>query len=495
MTDPWVPGRARTEGVPSRAVRRRALVRRRWRAAGILAGALCLGLAGSVAIFAAGNAGGALPKGPLAHRTTTSADPPATTTTAAPAPVWRVAWGSAMAWGDGVAWDTTARELTTAAIPGEAVRVRISNLFGNQPLVVGAASIARESTGSAIVPGTLVPLTFAGSAGVTVAPGAVAYSDPAQMAVSAGEVLAVSVYMSGRDLVTVHPCCKGPPVSYATLDGGGNATAATGASAFAYSSAWPRWVDAVDVLQPPTAAAAVPGGSIVVVGDSITDGFRATQRWTDVLQSRIDLLPPADRRAVINEGISANTLTNTAKNYSTIGGGPSGLDRLEQDALQQSGVSTVVIFLGTNDLFFGATAASVIAGLQQAATAIHQAGLRAVGVTLTPRMAEDEPWTATRQGYLEQINTWLLTSHVFDGVIDFASAVADDYNGACVPTSMFPPYDSGDHLHPNAAGQVAMGDAVDGAALGLPPLPQVAPLVAATPTPGCRGAPGIPAPS
>jgi hypothetical protein len=53
-----------------------------------------------------------------------------------------------------------------------------------------------------------------------------------------------------------------------------------------------------------------------------------------------------------------------------------------------------------------------------------------------------------------------MTSHAFDGVIDFAAAVADPAN----PARLLPAYDSGDHLHPNDAGYQAIGNAVN---LGL----------------------------
>ena len=63
-------------------------------------------------------------------------------------------------------------------------------------------------------------------------------------------------------------------------------------------------------------------------------------------------------------------------------------------------------------------------------------------------------------GYLqwdrEAVNHWMLTSHAFDGVIDFASAVANPAD----PTTLNPADDSGDHLHPNDAGFQAMADAV-----------------------------------
>lgn len=409
-------------------------------------------------------------------------------------PLWRVAWGTAMAWGDGTATDATVRELATVGIGGSAVRIRISNLFGDKPLVVGAAAVAQDAGGASIVPGTDNPITFSGQTGVTVPVGQVVYSDAAPMAVTTGETLAVSVYVSGTDVVTVHPCCTGAAVSYSSANNGGDTVSATDGTSFRYSSAWPRWVDAVDVLQSP--GSAPEPGSIVLLGDSITDGFNADFSWASVLQKRVDMLPGAQQRAVINEGITANTLTDLPNDYSTIGGGPSGLDRLDQDALDLSGVSTVVVLLGTNDLYFGATSLQVIAGLQDLIDQVHAAGDQVIGVPLLPRMTSaKEPWSATQQTYLQQIDDWILTSHAFDGVINLATVVADDYNGKCSPTSMFGPYDSGDHLHPDDAGQTAMGDAVSGPVLGLPPLPQLPLLVPVTPTPGCLGAVGIPAPS
>jgi lysophospholipase L1-like esterase len=397
-----------------------------------------------------------------------------------PAPRWEVAWGSAMAWGYGVASDATVRELVTPGVGGEAVRVRISNAFGNEPLVVGAATIGVSLGGAAVVAGTLRPLSFGGHLGVTVPVGQYVYSDPVAMKVTPGETLAVSLWENGTDLVSVHPCCSTmEAVSYFTPNGGGNLTASPSGKGLTISSQWPRWVDALDVLR------AGPG-SIVVLGDSITDGFNATTNWVRVLQQRVDRLPPSEQRAVVNEGITANALTSDVPTYSKTGGGPSGLSRLDVDALGQAGVSEVVLFLGTNDLWFGDTVSELVAGYRQAVEEVRRAGVRVVGVTLLPRSAGRWPWSPKQQQELEQVDHWIRFSKAFDGVLDLARAVADVYNGACQPWLMFPPYDSGDHLHPNTAGQVAMADAVDPAVLGLPPLPEARPLVATVPTRGCR---------
>jgi len=414
---------------------------------------------------------------PIVHAVTSTTS----TTVALPSPVWRVAWGSAMAWGYGTAHDVTVRDLATLGVGGEAVRVRISNVFGNEPLVIGAATVGLDAAGTAIVPGTLHQLTFAGHSGASIPVGRYIYTDPASMGVSAMQTLAISLFVSDTELGSVHPCCT-KIASYFTPNGGGDLTGSVTGAGLSVASPWTRWVDAVDVLQ------STGKGSIVVVGDSITEGFNSTLRWTDVLQQRIDKLPTSQQQAVVNEAITANALTSVVPTDDKTGGGPSGLTRLARDALDQSGVSEVIVFLGTNDLWFGATAGQLIAGYEQAIALVHQARLPIVAVTLLPRATNhDELWTPLDQSELEQVDNWITTSGAFDGVLDLAPTVADVFNGACTPNVMFPPYDSGDHLHPNAAGQIAMADAIDQSVLQLPALPQVAAPVRVTPTPNCSG--------
>jgi lysophospholipase L1-like esterase len=55
------------------------------------------------------------------------------------------------------------------------------------------------------------------------------------------------------------------------------------------------------------------------------------------------------------------------------------------------------------------------------------------------------------------VNKWIMTSHAFDGVIDFARALAGTGN----PQALKPAFDSGDHSHPDDAGYQAMANAID----------------------------------
>jgi hypothetical protein len=164
------------------------------------------------------------------------------------------------------------------------------------------------------------------------------------------------------------------------------------------------------------------------------------------------------------------------------------LERLQRDVLSQPGVRAVVLFLGTNDLFFGASASQVITGMQQAISQVHAAGLPIYGVTLLSRAGSDGWEYPGREAARQQVNAWIRSSGQFDGIIDFAAVVRDVYDGQCQPDVMYPPYDSGDHLHPNAAGQTAMADAVPTTDFGMPQAPPVALLLHPTPTAGCPAA-------
>jgi lysophospholipase L1-like esterase len=57
----------------------------------------------------------------------------------------------------------------------------------------------------------------------------------------------------------------------------------------------------------------------------------------------------------------------------------------------------------------------------------------------------------------QQVNQWIRTSGAFDAVIDFDRATRDPEH----PTRLRAEFDSGDHIHPNDAGNRAMAQSVD----------------------------------
>lgn len=65
----------------------------------------------------------------------------------------------------------TIRQVVHTSISGGKARVRLSNEYGNTPLVVGAVSLALHGGGAAIVAGSDRPLTFSGRTSFTIPPG------------------------------------------------------------------------------------------------------------------------------------------------------------------------------------------------------------------------------------------------------------------------------------------------------------------------------------
>jgi lysophospholipase L1-like esterase len=351
--------------------------------------------------------------------------------------------------------DQTVRNIVFSSASGEEVRVRFTNTFGTAPLQIGAASIAVAGTGAG-TSGPAVRLTFGGQSQIQIPDGAEALSDPVRLRVPALHDLAVSVYLpQATGPATVHGDAQ--QVNYlASGDHTGDTSAA------AYTGQTQSWffIDAVDVVSRPDVR-----GTLVAFGDSITDGFQSTvganARWPNDLARRLD--SRHDTLAVADEGISGNRVLT-----SDLCCGVNALARFDRDVVDRAGAREVILLEGINDIGFSVTppnpltnpltdvsAAQIIAGYQQIIAQAHAAGLKIIGGTLTPFKGAAYFSTAG-EAKREAVNHWILTSGAFDGVIDFASVVADPSD----PTMMAMKYDSGDHLHPNDAGYQAMANAI-----------------------------------
>jgi lysophospholipase L1-like esterase len=361
----------------------------------------------------------------------------------------------------------TLRMIVTPHLGGRVVRVHLSNRFGSGPVTFSAVTIAHRASGPALVPGTTAPVRFGGSPSVTVPAGQDVVSDPVRFAFRAFDNLAVSVYLAGYPgLPTEH--FTGRQTSYYTLPGFGDHSGDPAATAFVRHTTARYYLDGLDVL------AAGDVGSIVAFGDSITDGYQGANgttvpetastldtngRWPDDLQRR--LIAAGDGRlSVVNQGISGNRVTANGQIPMF---GPSGLSRFRQDALEQPGVTEVIVLEGINDIgqSSSTTAAQIEAGYEQMIAAAHRAGVAIVLGTLTPSGTA----TGAEAGYASagatqirgEVNTWIRDgAGGAAGYIDFDAAVRDPAN----PNDIRPAYDGGDGLHFNLAGYQAMADAV-----------------------------------
>ena len=94
--------------------------------------------------------------------------------------------------------DRTLREIIFPSVGGDLVRLELTNVFGASALRIGHVTVALAGLGATVVPGTIHPVTFGGSASVRIPAGGQILSDPVSIQVSALQDLAVSVYLPGR---------------------------------------------------------------------------------------------------------------------------------------------------------------------------------------------------------------------------------------------------------------------------------------------------------
>lgn len=358
----------------------------------------------------------------------------------------------------------TVREIVHVSAGGNVVRIRISNAYGTEPLVIGAAHMALRLSGAQTAAGTDRPLTFAGNSGVTVAPGETVVSDAAQLSIPALADVAVSLYVTGTTpLGTAHPFAL--QTSYV---GVGDQTSAETMNVSGTISSWP-FLTGVELSNSATQTT----GTIVAFGDSLTNGANSSPdsnlRWTDHIASRLSSQGAAT--TIVNEGISGNRLLHDGYGGSASMYGRSGVSRFETDALSVPGATTVIVLLGINDIVQPGTyapaseavsAAQITAALQSLAAQAHAREMKIIFGTLTPFAGTNSTYySPEKEAKRQAVNLWIRSQTASDGIIDFDRALRDPSQ----PQQLLPAYDSGDHLHPNDLGHQAMADAINLAAL------------------------------
>lgn len=353
--------------------------------------------------------------------------------------------------------DATLRQVVRLSTGGSRIRLRLSNAFGAQPLVIDSVHVARALSPATarIDPASDKPVTFNGAASVTIPAGASYLSDPVAMTAAPLSVLAVSLHLpDAPDRQTGHPGSR----STSYLAHGNRSAAADLPDAQKVE----HWYQLADI----EAEALAGAGAVVALGDSITDGHGATtngnDRWPDKLAERLQASPATRSLSVLNEGIGGNRLLLD-------GLGPNALARFDRDVLALPGVRTVVLLEGVNDLGtltrdapappedHAQLVAQIIGAYRQIIERAHAKGVKVIGATILPYMgsAYYHP-DAANEADRQAVNRWIREPGHFDAMVDFDRVTRDPAR----PNRLRPDFDSGDHLHPSPAGYKAMADAV-----------------------------------
>ena len=332
------------------------------------------------------------------------------------------------------ALNQTIRMIAHPSMGGSIVRLRFSNAYGTQSVTFDAVHVAKavSPTSPAIVAATDVPVTFNCGASVTIPVGQEVTSDPINLSFAHGDDIAVTSYIkSASGFITFHSIAD--QTNYVNAINGGNSLADAMGTTFSQSCTQSFFLTGVDTYAPSSP------GTIVALGDSITDGaFIAAgtdARWPDDLANSLDAHGIAS--PVINEGIAGNTVlryTATPPDGTYLYGDPA-TDRFQRDVLDRPNVRTLLVLEGTNDLSYQGeynSAAGIYAGLVALANRAHAAGIKNVFVaTITPRTTLGEGsagFLPTQQAQLTALNAMIRASTVFDGYMEFHDPLVDPAN-------------------------------------------------------------------
>ncbi|MGZ3184960.1 MAG: SGNH/GDSL hydrolase family protein [Telluria sp.] len=360
-------------------------------------------------------------------------------------PQWIGAWEAPSDYPGPALKAMTIRQRMRVSAGGSALRVRLSNLFGDKPLRIGPVHVDGA------------PLAFGGHATVTIPAHGAVSSDPLALPVTPLHELTVSLYLpDGAPVSTLHAT----GLANAQLAAGPDATAAA-SLAGAETDDSRYFVAGIEVLNPEGA------GTLVTLGDSLTEGAGSTpdtnRRWPDVLAERVQARWPGV--GVVNAGIAGNRILASFGDGFI---GPSTLERFDRDVLEQPNVRWVLFLQGINDIMGadGATdparqvsAQQLIAAIEQLAARAHAKGVAFWVGTVLPRGGSQafRPHTAAAEAKRQALNAWIRSTRAIDGVIDYDAAVRDPAH----PDRLLPAYAAKDLTHLNDMGNRKMAETVD----------------------------------
>lgn len=356
---------------------------------------------------------------------------------------WTRAWTSSLWQGNerqvvAVENQTLRSEIRIGA-GGDAVRIWLANDFGRMPVRINAVTLRMPD-------GRFVPVRFAGQASARVAIGAPLVSDPVEVTVKPFDLIQVSIHLAApTTLVGVH-------VDHANM---------LQISPPGDHSGVESWKGAAtNELRPLIAGIDVKGSRarpvIVAFGDSITDASSCPNsdpepcRWSEVLGRRLH--GAGKPHVVVNQGIGGNKILTPVA-------GPNALARLDRDVLAIPGVTHLLLLEGINDIGTsgdtGITADELIEGYRQLTLRAQAHGIKVVAMTVMPFEGAGY-YRPEREEIRQRLNAWIRDAGIFDAVFDMEKVTADPAN----PKRLRSDLQIGDNLHPNAAGQRAMGEAI-----------------------------------
>ncbi|MBP5242956.1 MAG: lipase [Clostridia bacterium] len=362
---------------------------------------------------------------------------------------WVSIHGNAMSITDRAAADygknITFRYPIPVPFDGDAVKLTFDNFCGTEPVTITYARIAVAVGAEQVQPNENYLITFHGVPSVTIPAGKKAECDPSPLHARKGSLLSVSFYFADyvqlRSGVTITgPLSKGNYTFGNFVDSEQLPQEHTRNTKIRY------FLSDVSLLTEPQNKA------VICYGDSIT-----AQSWPDYLAMEFPACGEQNR-SVVRKAASGTRILRQYSCATYESYGLCGKIRFPHEIPSVNGADSVIIQQGINDIIHPVgvvenpfrpwsdlpKTAELIEGLKKY---IHQArkyGLKVYMGTLLPF----EGWRTYadfRENMKEEVNAFIRSTDLIDGVIDFDKVVRDPLH----PTRFQKEFNSGDNLHPS----------------------------------------------
>jgi lysophospholipase L1-like esterase len=339
----------------------------------------------------------------------------------------------------------TLRQVVHVSVGGTFLKVQLSNEFSNVAVTMDAVHLAVSRGNGTIDTTTDTKVLFSGSTSVTIPAGQQVFSDGFSFKLAPLSDVAISIHFASQSgNVTGHPGSR--ETSFIAR---GNVVSSASLASPVTTEHWYYIMNLNSFIN-------TPGGTLIALGDSITDGRGSTtngnNRWPDDLARRLQANGATVNVGMANQGIGGNAVVSG-------GLGPTALSRFTHDVVNQRNPHWVIVLEGVNDIGASTSqqvATNLINAYQTMINQAHQAGIRAYGVPILPFGGSTFD-TAAHQTARQTVNNWIRTSGKWDAVIDLDAVVRDPAN----TNRLLANFDSGDHLHLTPAGYQAMANAIN----------------------------------
>ena len=341
------------------------------------------------------------------------------------------------------------RQVVKVSIGGDMIRLKLSNIYSTEPVVIRSIYIAHAKDSFAIDPKSAKYLKFSNQYKVTIPAGKSITSDALPYNLKPLQRLAITInYTSAPTVPTVH---MGSRTTSYIMKGVTNAH-----SNFEKAFRENHWynISGIDVYSMRTDLS-----SIAIIGNSITDGKCSTDnaqnRWPDVMSEMLQLKYKTTNQGVLNLGIGNNRVVVPG------GFGVLAKERFDKDVLAQAGVKKVIIFEGINDIgaaksgYSETVARQLIESYQAMIKKAKARRLKVYLGTITPFKGAGY-YSPFHEAARQTVNEWIRNqakNKEVDGILDFAKLLQDPKDDR----RMKKEYVSNDWLHPNPTGYKAMG--------------------------------------